>query len=88
MPLSTVVSSYADGPGLLSELIQNADDAGATTVSFCLDEREHGTTSLLGGRLADWQGPSLLAHNDALFAPSDFEASASNRVGASRERRS
>lgn len=40
--------AYADGPGVLSELVQNADDAGATRVAFLLDERSYGTNSVLG----------------------------------------
>ena len=44
-----------------------------------LDERTHGAGSLLGGRMADWQGPSLLCFNDAVFGPADYAAIA--RIG-------
>lgn len=30
------------------ELLQNADDAGATRVAFCLDEAQYPTNSILG----------------------------------------
>lgn len=35
--------------------MQNADDAGARTVSFCLDERQHGTDRLAYDGLAPLQ---------------------------------
>lgn len=54
------------------ELVQNADDAGATEVSFMLDCRDYGTSSLLGPKMADWQGPALLCHNNAVFTKEDF----------------
>ena len=77
--LRHIIEAYADGPGVLCELLQNADDAGATEAAFMLDETAYGTGSLLGGRMADWQGPALVAYNDAVFAPADFAAIA--RIG-------
>ena len=50
--LRHIIQAYADGPGILMELIQNADDAGATTVAFMLDCTSYPTGSLLGG--AGW----------------------------------
>ena len=55
------------------EIIQNADDAGAKTVKFFIDSREHGTTSLVHPDLAPFQGPALLAYNDAQFRDEDWE---------------
>ena len=55
------------------EIIQNADDAGAKTVKFFIDSREHGTTSLVHTALAPFQGPALLAYNDAQFRDEDWE---------------
>ena len=57
----------------LQEIIQNADDAGARTVKFFIDSREHGTTSLVHRALAPFQGPALLAYNDAQFRDEDWE---------------
>jgi len=56
---------------VLLELVQNADDAGATKAAFLLDLRQHGTSSLLGPGMAAWQGPSLLAYNNAIFSPGE-----------------
>ena len=46
--LKHIISDYSDGPGILMELLQNADDAGATEVAFLLDEESYGTSSILG----------------------------------------
>lgn len=59
--------------GILHELIQNADDAGASKVAFLLDEGSHGESSLLGPAMRAWQGPALYVYNDATFSPQDFK---------------
>ena len=58
----------------LQEIIQNADDAGASTVHFYLDNRQHGTQSLIEPALARFQGPALLAYNDAVFTDKDWQS--------------
>ena len=70
--LRNILELYADGVGILHELIQNADDAGATTVSFLLDESAHPHDSLLAPSMRPWQGAALYAYNDASFRPEDF----------------
>ena len=70
--LHNILELYADGVGILHELIQNADDAGATRVAFVLDETSHGDASLLSPAMRTWQGPSLFCYNDAAFTPQDF----------------
>ena len=60
---------------MISELVQNADDAGASEVRLLLDARgetELGARSLLSPKMRTWQGPALVAWNDATFSPSDF----------------
>ncbi|KAL2612990.1 hypothetical protein R1flu_024682 [Riccia fluitans] len=79
-----VLANYPEGTTILKELIQNADDAGATQVSFCLDRRQHGVESLIYGSLAEWQGPALLAYNNAQFAEEDFASI--SRIGDSKKR--
>ncbi|KAF7965573.1 hypothetical protein HWV62_42856, partial [Athelia sp. TMB] len=60
--------------GLLREFLQNSDDAKASTQEFVLDSRTHPSDRLFRPELAGTQGPALLACNDALFSPSDWEA--------------
>ena len=59
----------------LQEIIQNADDAGATKVSFLLDSRPnfYGKNSLYEPSLAKFQGPALYVQNNALFEEEDWE---------------
>ena len=60
---------------MFQEIIQNADDAGASKVSFLLDSRPsfYGKVSLYASSLDQFQGPALYAQNDALFEDSDWE---------------
>ena len=53
-------------------MIQNADDAGAKTVQFYVDHREHAHEQLLHQKLRDFQGPSLISYNDAKFSKKDW----------------
>jgi len=56
------------------ELIQNADDAGATEVKFLFDSRDNafGTTSLINVGLSKFQGPALYVYNNGLFTEQDW----------------
>ncbi|KAA8533361.1 hypothetical protein F0562_033106 [Nyssa sinensis] len=65
---------YADGPGILFELVQNAEDARASEVIFLLDKTQYGTSSVLSPEMADWQGPALYCFNDSVFSPQDLYA--------------
>ena len=65
------VTSFVTFP---QEIIQNADDAGASTVHFYLDNRHHGTDTLVEPKLAEFQGPALLAYNDAVFTAEDWQS--------------
>ena len=66
---------YADGLAVPKELIQNADDAGATECFFIYDERQNqnARTQLLDENMADCQGPSLWAYNNAMFSEEDLK---------------
>ena len=48
MVLGTCRDLYSDGPGVMMELVQNADDAGASEVAFMLDGRSYATDSVIG----------------------------------------
>lgn len=72
--LKHILEMYADGPGTLFELVQNAEDAGASEVIFLLDKSQYGTSSILSPEMADWQGPALYCFNDSVFSPQDLYA--------------
>ena len=39
--IRSLLDGYKDGISIFKELIQNADDAKASTVKFCYDKREN-----------------------------------------------
>ena len=73
--LNKLLEEYTDGFAVPKELIQNADDAGATEVCFLYDERtnEDAMTGLIDEGMRDCQGPALWVYNDAEFKDEDFE---------------
>ena len=73
--ISRLLEDYTDGFAVAKELIQNADDAGATDVSFLYDERtnEDALTCLIDSGMAECQGPALWVFNDAEFRDEDFQ---------------
>lgn len=71
--LKSIVEMYPEGPQQLCELIQNADDANASVVKFVVSLKQHGTSSLLGQNMSDWQGAALYCYNDSVFTSRDFE---------------
>lgn len=72
--LRNIIRDYQAGGGVLLELCQNADDAGASKVEFLLDRTEYETKNILHNGLAEYQGVSLLAYNNSTFTDDDFES--------------
>ena len=72
--LNRLLEDYTDGFAVPKELIQNADDAGATEVRFLYDERsnENAMTCLIDEGMKACQGPALWVYNDATFKDEDF----------------
>lgn len=60
------------GTGILTEMLQNADDAKATNFSLFLDKNSYPSHSLMAPSMEAWQGPSLCVFNNALFTNEDF----------------
>ncbi|XP_052100792.1 sacsin-like [Mytilus californianus] len=73
--LKTLLKEYKDGFSVFKELIQNADDAGATEVCFLYDERQNknARTRLIDKGMVECQGPALWSFNDAQFSQGDLE---------------
>jgi sacsin len=58
---------------IFKEMLQNADDAGATRLTLILDRRRLPFSSLVGDGMRALQGPALLVHNDRAFAEQDLQ---------------
>jgi hypothetical protein len=68
-----LIRDYPQDEGILKELVQNADDGGASEVSFILDRTRYPQSD---GPVRDWQRfaqPALLVINDQPFSPEDLE---------------
>ena len=70
--LKNILKEHKDDVGVFKELIQNADDAGATEVKFLIDWRRNPTEQLLSPGMAEAQGPALWVYNNSVFTDSDF----------------
>ena len=68
-----LVEDYGDSIDVFKELIQNADDAGATEMKFLIDWRTHSTEKLFTKGMAKWQGPALYAYNNETFSDEDLQ---------------
>ena len=71
--LNNILNDFKVGVGIFKELIQNADDAGATKVCFLIDWRDGPKKSLFSPAMSECQGPALWAYNDAVFSDDDFK---------------
>ncbi|XP_068174425.1 sacsin [Antennarius striatus] len=70
--LKDILRRYPEGGQILKELIQNAEDAGASEVKFMYDETEYGVESLWSPDMAQHQGTALYVYNDAVFTVEDW----------------
>ena len=71
--IRNLIHDYPRDEGILKELIQNADDGGASEVRFILDLSDR---SNLGGPVPAWSEfgePAILAINNAPFSSRDLE---------------
>ena len=73
--LHGILNDYTDGFAVPKELIQNADDAGASEVIFIYDERHNRDHMkyLLDENMRSCQGPALWVYNNAIFTDTDFQ---------------
>ena len=81
--LRIICESYPSNT-CLRELLQNADDAGATEIEYVLDTNTYTHSPLLHNDLAEYHGPALLARNNSVFTDEDFVSL--SKVGDSRKR--
>ena len=84
--IASVLRNYAEGVQVLQEILQNSDDAGATTQVFCLDHRAHPAENLITPELRRLHDvPSLISFNDAIFRDRDFKSLMSFQDSEKRE---
>uniref|UniRef100_A0A8V5GBG4 Sacsin/Nov domain-containing protein n=1 Tax=Melopsittacus undulatus TaxID=13146 RepID=A0A8V5GBG4_MELUD len=80
--LRNILQEYGEESDLFTEMVQNAEDAGATVCRFLLDLRRcrKATSGLLDPGMGACHGPALWAYNNALFTEDDLRNI--TRVGA------
>ncbi|KAL3867066.1 hypothetical protein ACJMK2_044299 [Sinanodonta woodiana] len=71
--IKNLLSSYPRDTGIMKELLQNADDAGATEVNFVKDYRQHSCTRVFEEKCAPVQGPALCVYSDSSFSKEDIK---------------
>ena len=71
--LRRILTGYPKGITILKELLQNADDAGATEIHIILDPRQHKTQRVFKESWEPLQGPSLLVYNNKPFTEADMK---------------
>ncbi|KAK3583156.1 hypothetical protein CHS0354_027567 [Potamilus streckersoni] len=71
--LIQILEKYPCDFGILKELLQNADDAGATEVHFIKDYRHLKTNKIFDDCFAPLQGPALSVFNNSSFTQTDLE---------------
>ncbi|XP_061172842.1 sacsin-like [Saccostrea echinata] len=72
--LRTILSEYPDDGQILKEIIQNAEDAGASEMKILYDGRrtvQHESTKRAPFRKY-FRGPALLVYNNAVFSEEDW----------------
>ncbi|XP_009471638.1 PREDICTED: sacsin-like [Nipponia nippon] len=80
--LRNILREYGEEGDLFTEVVQNAEDAGATVCRFLLDLRRcrKAASGLLDPGMAACHGPALWAYNNALFTEDDLRNI--TRIGA------
>ena len=70
--LHNILRDYPRDITFLKEILQNADDAGASKLFVMLDKRYHDTEKVISEEWKQLQGPALLFWNDSLFTEEDL----------------
>ncbi|XP_032560552.1 sacsin-like [Chiroxiphia lanceolata] len=80
--LRNILREYGEESDLFTEMVQNAEDAGATVCRFLLDLRccRKATSGLLDPGMVACHGPALWVYNNALFTEDDLRNI--TRIGA------
>jgi len=68
------VHNYANDLPILYELIQNADNAGASEIKIIYDPTSYSLISLFDSTLKEYCGPAIYFYSNSLFGESDFSS--------------
>ncbi|XP_067388869.1 sacsin-like [Emydura macquarii macquarii] len=72
--LRNILREYSSSSrDVLKELLQNADDAGASRIHFVWDRRRHPTRCVFSEEWGSLQGPALCIYNDKPLTQEDIE---------------
>ena len=71
--LRNLIHDYPEGVGIVKELIQNADDAGAKRIHITFDWRQHTCHNLPDPRMQELMGAAMVVYNDSVFSDGDFD---------------
>ncbi|XP_046575220.1 sacsin-like isoform X2 [Haliotis rubra] len=83
--LKRILSEYPRDSSIMKELLQNADDAGATELMFIKDFRHLPKEKIFSDEWASLQGPALCVYNDSYFTEDDLEGIQNLGVGSKSE---
>ncbi|XP_032848888.2 sacsin-like isoform X2 [Tyto alba] len=85
--LKNILSEFpASARDMVTELLQNADDAGASLVHFVWDRRQHPVDATFSEKWKDLQGPALCIYSDSPFRQQDIEGIQHLGVGGKQGR--
>ncbi|VDH93736.1 sacsin [Mytilus galloprovincialis] len=80
-----LLEGYPADEGIFKELLQNADDAGATEIHFVTDYNSYSSAKVFDGNFRELQGPSLLVYNNTSFSEYDLESIQLLGIGGKNE---
>lgn len=68
-----ILTGYDTEAHIFTEMIQNADDAGASEIRFIVDSRQLSRKNVFGKCYEMLQGPALCCWNNAIFTEADYK---------------
>ena len=80
--IKRLLQGYTFDSSLCKELLQNAEDAGATECKFIMDFRHLGTEKIPEGNYGQLQGPALCFFNNKSFTKADMQGIQNLGVGS------
>ena len=83
--INRILDGYPADEGIFKELLQNADDAGASEIHFVKDFYYYPREKVFDGEYRELQGPALLVYNNRSFSEEDLEGIQNLGIGSKGE---